>query len=89
MNWGAWPVYPLRGSKRHLICDGQGLPLAVRMTGDKPERLARSPGVGGCDSSAARERGDRGSGRSVCSGIAATTRPPFGVVSGLVRSCRC
>jgi transposase len=23
-----------RGSKRHLICDGQGVPLAVRLTGD-------------------------------------------------------
>ena len=33
-----------RGSKRHLICDGQGLPLAVRLTGanrnDSQEGLA-------------------------------------------------
>ena len=25
-----------RGSKRHLICDGQGVPLAVRLTGTNP-----------------------------------------------------
>ena len=33
-----------RGSKRHLICDGQGIPLAVRLTGanrnDSQEALA-------------------------------------------------
>ena len=33
-----------RGSKRHLICDGQGVPLAVRLTGanrnDSQEALA-------------------------------------------------
>jgi hypothetical protein len=32
-----------RGSKRHLICDGCGVPLAVRPTGRKSERLAGSP----------------------------------------------
>ena len=42
-----------RGSKRHLICDGRGVPLAIRLTGE-PERLARSPGVGGRDSPTAR-----------------------------------
>jgi transposase len=42
-----------RGSKRHLICDGRGVPLAVRLTGAN-RRLARSFGVGGCDSPAAR-----------------------------------
>jgi hypothetical protein len=33
-----------RGSKRHLICDGQGIPLAVRLTGanrnDSQEAMA-------------------------------------------------
>ena len=42
------PVEPTdrakRGSKRHLICDGQGVPLAIRLTGanrnDSQEALA-------------------------------------------------
>jgi transposase len=46
-----------RGSKRHLICDGRGVPLAVRLGRREPERLSRSPGVGGCDSSTAWRRG--------------------------------
>jgi hypothetical protein len=33
--------------------------------------------------------GDRGSDRTVWSGIAATTRPPFGAVSGLATLCPC
>jgi len=32
------------GSKRHLICDGQGIPLAIQLTGanrnDSPQALA-------------------------------------------------
>src|SRR5262249_32268744 len=32
---------------------------------------------------------DHGSGRTVCSEIAATTQPPFGAVSGLIISCPC
>jgi transposase len=39
-----------RGSKRHLICDGRGMPLARSLNGSQPERLARSPGLGRCDS---------------------------------------
>ena len=35
-----------RGSKRHVICDGQGLPLAVRLTGancnDSQEALEKT-----------------------------------------------
>ena len=38
-----------RGSKRHLICDGHGVPLAVRLTGanrnDSQEALARVDAV--------------------------------------------
>jgi transposase len=41
-----WPLVDRakRGSKRHLICDGRGVPLAVRLTGanrnDSQEALA-------------------------------------------------
>jgi transposase len=47
--WGAQtgpnpPDRAKRGSKRHLICDGRGVPLAVRLTGanrhDSQEALA-------------------------------------------------
>jgi transposase len=77
------------GSKRHLICDGRGVPLAVRLTGanrnDSQEALALVDGIPRCTAN-----GDaRGSDRTVCSGIAATTQPPFGAVSGRVTSCRC
>jgi transposase len=69
-----------RGSKRHLIRDGRGVPLAIRLTGanrnDSLEALALVDAIPPL-------QGDRGSGRTVCSGIAATTWPPFGVVSGL------
>ena len=45
-----------RGSKRHLICDGRGVPLAGRLTGanrnDSQEALVR-----GCDSPLHGERG--------------------------------
>lgn len=41
-----------RGSKRHLICDGRGVPLAVRLTGAN-RNDSQEPGVGGCDSPAA------------------------------------
>jgi transposase len=42
-----------RGSKRHLICDGQGVP---RRPPDRCQfkRLARSTGLGGCDSPTSR-----------------------------------
>jgi hypothetical protein len=40
-----------RGSKRHLICDGRGVPLAVRFTGanriDSQEALALSEAFSG------------------------------------------
>ena len=78
-----------RGSKRHLICDGRGVPFAVRLTGanrndsQKPWRWwMRFPR---CTTNG----GDRGNGPTVCSGIAATTLPPFGAVYGLVTSCPC
>ena len=71
-----------RGSKRHLICDGRGVPLAVRLTPrigttrKKPWRWSmRFPR---CTANG----GDRDGGQTVCSGIAATTQPPFGVGCG-------
>ena len=77
------------GSKRHVICDGRGVPFAVRLTGanrsDSPEALALVDAIPPCTANG----GDRGSGPTVCSGIAATMRPPFGAASGLVTSCPC
>ncbi len=77
-----------RGSKRHLICDGRGVPLAVRLTGanrnDSQEALALVDAIPRCTAHA----GDPGSGRTACSGIAATTRPPFGAGCGRGISCR-
>ena len=35
------------GSKRHLICDGQGIPLAIRLTGANPQRLPGGFGFSG------------------------------------------
>ena len=76
-----------RGSKRQLICDGRGVPPAVRLAGanrnDSQEALALDaipPLNGG--------RGDRGGGRTMCSGIAATTRRRFGADCGRGTSCR-
>jgi transposase len=46
-----------RGSKHHLICDGRGVPLAVRLTARIGTVLARSPGAGRCDSPLDGERG--------------------------------
>jgi transposase len=78
-----------RGSKRHLICDGRGVPLAVRLTGanrnDSQEALALVDAIPRCTA----HTGGRGSGRTVYSGIAATTRRAFGGVSGFVTSCLC
>jgi hypothetical protein len=42
-----------RGSKRHLICDGRGVPRNSPDRGES-KRLARSPGARGCHSSATR-----------------------------------
>jgi transposase len=44
-----------RGSKRHLICDGQGVPLARPPDRRQSKRLARSTGLGGCDSPTSRQ----------------------------------
>ena len=67
-----------RGSKRHLICDGRGAPLAIRLTGanrnDSQEALALVDAIPRCAANA----GDRGSGR-MCLEIVATTRRRFGV----------
>jgi transposase len=77
-----------RGSKRHLICDGRGVPLAIRLTGanrnDSQEALALVDAIPPCTPSA----GDRGSGRTVCLGIVATTRGRFAVGCGRGISCR-
>ena len=78
-----------RGSKRHLLCDGRGVPLAVRLTGanrttrKKPWRWSmRFPR---CRAHGA----DRDSDQTVCSGIGATMRLPFGVAFELATSCPC
>jgi hypothetical protein len=56
-----------RGSKRRLICDGRGMPLAVRLTGanrnDSQEALALKDAILPCTAPA----DDRGSGRTACS----------------------
>src|SRR5215813_5293606 len=44
-----------RGSKRHLICDGQGVPLAVRLTGANRTDSQQALAFGGCDSSTSRQ----------------------------------
>ena len=60
-----------RGSKRHLICDGRGVPLAVRLTGanrnDSQEALALVDAIPHCTGGRGRPRqradcvlGDRG-----------------------------
>jgi transposase len=76
-----------RGSKRHLICDGRGVPLAVRLTGanrnDTKEALALVDAIPPL-------QGDRGRPRRLrtrCSGTAATTRRRFGVGCERVTSC--
>jgi transposase len=78
-----------RGSKRHLICDGRGVPLAVRLTGanrnDSQEALALVHAIPPLHSAWGRPRQRP----DLCSGIAATMRPPFGAVSGLATSCPC
>jgi hypothetical protein len=72
-----------QGSKRHLICDGRGVPLAIRPTGanrnDSQEALALWMPFLHYTAHA----GDRGSGRTACSEITATTRRRFAAVSGL------
>ena len=78
-----------RGSKRHLICDGQGVPLAVHLTGanrnDSQEALASWMRFRPCKPNAA----DPGAGRSECSATSAMTRRPSGTACGRVTFCRC
>jgi len=63
-----------RGSKRHLICDGRGVPLAVRLTGanrnDSQEALALVDAIPRCTANG----GDPDSGRTVYSGSLALGR---------------
>jgi hypothetical protein len=77
-----------RGSKRHLICEGRGMPLAVRLTGanrnDSQEALALVDAIPPLPGSRGRPRQ-----RPDCVfGIAARTRPPFGAGCGRGISCR-
>jgi transposase len=68
-----------RGSKRHLICDGQGVPLAVRLTGaNRTTRKKRWPWWMRFPHFKANAVGRAGD-RTVYSGIAATTRRRFGM----------
>jgi transposase len=77
-----------RGSKRHLICDGRGVPLAIGLTGanrnDSQEALALVDAIPPLAANA----GDGGSGLTVCLGIVATTRRRFGADCGSGISCR-
>ena len=76
-----------RGSKRHLICEGRGVPLAVRLTGanrnDSQEALALVDAIPPLRSARGRPRQ-----RPDCELGAATTRPPFGAGCGRGISCR-
>jgi transposase len=72
-----------RGSKRHLICDGRGVRLAVRLTGANRNDSQKAVALVDAISPLHGEPGrPRGSGRIVCSGIAATTRRRFGADCG-------
>ena len=68
-----------RGSKRHLICDGQGVPLAVRLTGanrnDSQEALALVDAIPPLQGKCGRPRRRP----DWYSGTAATMRRRFGV----------
>jgi transposase len=76
-----------RGSKRHLICDGQGIPLAVRLTGanrnDSQEALTLVDAIPPLTANAAAPD----AGRSACSATAAMTRPPSGRACVRATSC--
>ncbi len=78
-----------QGSKRHLIYDGQGVPLAVRLTGaNRNDRRRPWPSwmrFRPCKATAA----DPGAGRSACSAIAAMIRRRSGTACGSVTFCRC
>ena len=78
-----------RGSKRHLICDGQGIPLAVRLTGANRNDSQEALGLVDAIPPLQGERG-RPRHRPVWySAIAAMTRPPSGTACARVTSCRC
>jgi hypothetical protein len=53
-----------RGSKRHLICDGRGVPLAIRLTG--ANRNDSQEAMGRCDSLAARRTGATATAARLC-----------------------
>ena len=77
-----------RGSKRHLICDGRGVPLAVSLTGanrnDSQEALALVDAIPPLHGGRGRPRQ-----RPDCVlGIAATTPRRFGAGCGRGTSCR-
>jgi transposase len=78
-----------RGSKRHLICDGQGVPLAVRLTGanrnDSQEALALVDAIPPLKANAA----DPGAGRCACSATVAMMRQPSGAACARVTFWRC
>ena len=70
-----------RGSKRHLICDGRGVPLAIRLTGanrnDSQEALALVDAIPPLHGERARSRqrpdrvlGDRGYSEVIQSALA-------------------
>jgi transposase len=75
-----------RGSKRHLICDGQGVPLAVRLTGanrnDSQEALELVDAIPPL-------HGTRGRPRQRPDCVLGATLPSYGAVSELAASCPC
>lgn len=75
-----------RGNQRYVICDGRGVPLAVRLTAanrnDSQEALGLVDTIPRCTARGA----DRDSDPTASSGIAATMRRLFGVGCGRVAS---
>ena len=67
-----------RGSKRHLICDGRGVPLAVRLPVRIGTTRRKSPRWWTRFPHCTAPADDRGNGLTACSGIGATTRRRFG-----------
>ena len=55
-----------RGSKRHLICDGRGVPLAVRLTGANRNDSQEALALGRCDSPTARRTGPTATAARLC-----------------------
>ena len=82
-------LYCTNGNRTCWICDGQGVPLAVRLTGanrnDSQEALRWSMRFLHFQANG----GDRDAGRTVCSATVATTRGRSGTACARVTFSRC